>query len=286
MVWEWGDAPSGGRHLAWIGRCGTDEGMKLTAAVFHDTIRYDRDHPSRLVLSLTAPEPESERDAPVLGLLRSPLGTDRCDCRATYATDVVLEVSALAGHRIDHVVSSEHEAEVGANRVTIRIPEVRTGEFLQVVLGVTLKAQRQALPRHVNVFGVRLAYGRPGDGGPGKRNAEAKGRVTFAEAQQAGRLRARLRDPSRSCSARSLCRSAAGSGPVPRLSARGTPWTAEQIVPPSESMTSVRMVPFLRMVTLHRMGTRLPAGGVLRHAPLPGRGVLAPVGVGVSLQTP
>jgi hypothetical protein len=159
----------------------------IVNAVIHDTLPYDQNHTSRLVISLAAPQPEGELNAPALARVPSCLGTDRCDTGATYATDLVLEVSALARHRIDHVVSSVHEAELATNRVTIRIPEVRMSGRLQVVLAVTVKAQRQALPRPVSVFAVKLAYDRVGPEGRRERGgAEAKARVRFAKPDKPG----------------------------------------------------------------------------------------------------
>ena len=160
--------------------------MKINAALNPGTIPYDQNHTSRLVISLTAPESESEQDASVLGRDSSCLGTERCDTRATYATDLVLEVAALARHRIDNVVSSEHVSELTANRATMRIQEIRMSECVQVVLAVTLKAQRQALPRPVGVFAVKLAYDRVDREGRERGGAEGKASVRFVKPDKPG----------------------------------------------------------------------------------------------------
>jgi hypothetical protein len=157
--------------------------MKIKAAVINETVPYDKEHSSRLVISVAAPEEGGEPNALNASSRLSWLGTDRCDSRPTYATDLVLEVTALAGHRIDHVASALQVTKASRTGVTIRLPEVRIGECREVVLGVVLVAQRQAFPRPVNVFGVKLGYDVPSGE---RRLAEARARATFVKSGGAG----------------------------------------------------------------------------------------------------
>jgi hypothetical protein len=110
-----------------------EEDMKIEAALTYDKIGHDHAKAAHLVVSLSAP------------------------VATTYATDVVLDLTALAGHQIVSVVS-DVEAEAEGGEVAIKIPQILAGERCDLVFAVKLKAQKRAFPRPMNVFGCRLAY--------------------------------------------------------------------------------------------------------------------------------
>ncbi len=102
---------------------------------------------------------------------------------STYGTDLVLEVSPLAGHEIASVVSDvdADEEEVGGE-VTIKLPEILAEERRDLVLAVKLKSQKQALPRAVNVFDVKLAFDSIDPSGKkDKKTEEAKAKAQFVK---------------------------------------------------------------------------------------------------------
>jgi Ca-activated chloride channel family protein len=78
---------------------------------------------------------------------------------STYATNLVVEVSPLAGHRVAQVVSDvDAEEEEDLGQVVIKIPDILTEEDRHIVLAVKLKEQKTAFPREVNVFDVKISY--------------------------------------------------------------------------------------------------------------------------------
>jgi len=77
---------------------------------------------------------------------------------STYATNLVLDVTPLAGHRISQVVSDVTAEEDDLGQVTIRIPDVLSEETRNLVLAVKLQSQKNAFPRAVNVFDVKMGY--------------------------------------------------------------------------------------------------------------------------------
>jgi Ca-activated chloride channel family protein len=77
---------------------------------------------------------------------------------STHATGLTLEISPLAGHEITQVISDVEADEEDIGQVTIKIPDVLAEETRHVVLGVKLKAQKNAFPREVNVFDVKISY--------------------------------------------------------------------------------------------------------------------------------
>lgn len=88
--------------------------MKIDAVLTPNTFTHDTGHEARLLVSLTAPAPSDGADAPVPSIVARPLttaplslGTERCDSRPTYAADVEVMVTALAGHKIERIVSDE-----------------------------------------------------------------------------------------------------------------------------------------------------------------------------------
>lgn len=102
---------------------------------------------------------------------------------STYGTDLVLEISSLAGHEISSVVSDvdAEEEDVGGD-VTIKIPEILAEERRDIVLAVKLKAQKQALPRPMNVFDVKLTYDViDAAGKKDKKTGEVKAKVQFVK---------------------------------------------------------------------------------------------------------
>jgi hypothetical protein len=135
--------------------------MKIEAALTYDRIRYDQAKAAHLVISVTAPAKE---------------GT-------TYATDVVLELNALAGHRIENVISGvDADEQDGGGEVTMRIPGILAEERRDIVLAVKLKAQKKALPRAVNVFDVKLTFDTVSpDGKKEKKTVEAKAKAQFVK---------------------------------------------------------------------------------------------------------
>lgn len=77
---------------------------------------------------------------------------------STYATNLVLEVSPLAGNEIDQVVSDVEADEEEIGQVTVKIPDVLSDETRNIVFAIKLKEQKNAFPREVNVFDVRVSY--------------------------------------------------------------------------------------------------------------------------------
>lgn len=77
---------------------------------------------------------------------------------STYATNLVVEVSPLAGHQVAQVVSDVDAEEEDLGQVVIKIPDILTEENRHVVLAVKLKEQKTAGPREVNVFDVKISY--------------------------------------------------------------------------------------------------------------------------------
>jgi len=77
---------------------------------------------------------------------------------STYATNLIIEISPLAGHKITQVVSDVDAEEGDLGQVTIKIPDILSEEVRNLVLAVTLQAQKSAFPRGVNVFEVKAGY--------------------------------------------------------------------------------------------------------------------------------
>ena len=77
---------------------------------------------------------------------------------STHATDLVLDVSPLAGHEILQVVSDVTAEEQESGQVQLKVSDILRGETRTFVLGVKLKAQKAAFPRAVNVFDVRMGF--------------------------------------------------------------------------------------------------------------------------------
>lgn len=78
---------------------------------------------------------------------------------STYATDLTIELTPHAGHRVSKVVTDvDAEEEDIGGEMTIKIPDILGEETRHIVLGVKLAEQKGALPRPVNVFDVKLSY--------------------------------------------------------------------------------------------------------------------------------
>jgi len=77
---------------------------------------------------------------------------------STHATNLVLEVSPLAGHLITGVVSDVEVEEEALGQVAIKIPDILSEETRHIVIGIKLQAQKNAFPREVNVFDVKIGY--------------------------------------------------------------------------------------------------------------------------------
>lgn len=114
---------------------------------------------------------------------------------STYATDLVIEVERQAGHFVRAVVSDvEHEIETIGNEVTIKLPALLAEETRHLVLDVRLAEQKQAFPRPVNAFEVKVRYQTiTAEGRVVAETAEAKSRAQFVKAgEEAKQPRAEL----------------------------------------------------------------------------------------------
>jgi Ca-activated chloride channel family protein len=102
---------------------------------------------------------------------------------STYATDLVLELNGLAGHEILNVVSDvDADAEDVGGEVVVKFPEILAEERRDIVLAVKLKAQKQAFPRAVNAFDVRLAFETIAlDGKKESKTGEVKAKAHFVK---------------------------------------------------------------------------------------------------------
>jgi hypothetical protein len=79
---------------------------------------------------------------------------------STYATNLLLNVTAAGEHEITEVVSDvDSEEEKIGQGVRIKIPDILAEEVRHIVLGVKLKAQKgNGGPRAVNVFNVKAGW--------------------------------------------------------------------------------------------------------------------------------
>ena len=76
---------------------------------------------------------------------------------STYATSLTIEVSPLANHSVEQVVS-DVDAEEELGQVTITIPDLLSEEVRHIVLDTVLKTQSKVFPRSVNVMDIRVGY--------------------------------------------------------------------------------------------------------------------------------
>jgi len=77
---------------------------------------------------------------------------------STHATNLVLEVSPLAGHQVMRVISDVEVEDEALGQISIKIPDILSEETRHIVIGVKLQAQKNAFPREVNVFDVKVGY--------------------------------------------------------------------------------------------------------------------------------
>jgi len=78
---------------------------------------------------------------------------------STYATNLVIRLDPLAGHEIVKVITDvEAETEAIGGNVTIHLPDILGEEQRNFVFAVKLKEQKQAFPRPVNIFDLKVEY--------------------------------------------------------------------------------------------------------------------------------
>lgn len=102
---------------------------------------------------------------------------------STHATDLTIEVTGLANHAVDRVVSDvPFEVEQIGNVYTLKVPDILAEETRHLVLGVKLGEQKQAFPRPLNAFDVKLSYDIiDAEGKKARETAEVKAKVTFVK---------------------------------------------------------------------------------------------------------
>lgn len=76
---------------------------------------------------------------------------------SSYANDIVVEISSHNGHRVTKVLTDADVSEE-KNSVKIKLADILAEETRNVVVAVKLSEQKQALPRDVNVFDVKVSY--------------------------------------------------------------------------------------------------------------------------------
>ena len=79
---------------------------------------------------------------------------------STYATNLKLIVDPLAGHDITEVVSDvdAEQEKIGNGTVTVNLPDILGEETRHLVFAVKMKEQKQAFPRPVNTFDLKLSF--------------------------------------------------------------------------------------------------------------------------------
>lgn len=77
---------------------------------------------------------------------------------STYATNLMIDISPLAGHQVSQVVTDVEADEEESGQIKLKVPDILGGEVRNFVLAVKLRAQKAAFPRAVNVFDVRLGF--------------------------------------------------------------------------------------------------------------------------------
>ena len=112
----------------------------------------------------------------------SAFGVELGGLLSTYATDLQIEVAPLNGHVITEVLSDVDAEEEVTGEVNIKLPDILAEEVRHLVLSVKFAEQKQAFPREVNVFDVKLSYAViDKDGKKDRKTAEAKCRVQFVK---------------------------------------------------------------------------------------------------------
>ncbi len=106
---------------------------------------------------------------------------------STYATNLLINVSACADHEISEVISDvDSEEEKVGQGVRIKIPDILAEEVRQIVLAVKLKAQvadvHKATPRPLTVFNVKAGWDiLDANCKKQREGAEAKAKVQFVK---------------------------------------------------------------------------------------------------------
>lgn len=102
---------------------------------------------------------------------------------STYAMDIKLDVTSLANHMIDSVVTNvPFDVEPIGNIYTIKIHDILAEETRNFVFGVKLGEQKQVFPRPVNVFEANVSYDiLDEDGRKVRKTAETKAKATFVD---------------------------------------------------------------------------------------------------------
>ncbi len=112
----------------------------------------------------------------------SAFGTELGGLLSTYATDLEIEVVPLNGHQITEVVSDVAAEQENTGEVTIKVPDILAEEVRHLVLAVKFAEQKQAFPRQVNTFDVKLTYATiTADGKKDRKTLEAKAKVQFVK---------------------------------------------------------------------------------------------------------
>ena len=108
---------------------------------------------------------------------------------STYATNLLINVSACADHEITDVISDvDSEEEKIGQGVRIKIPDILAEEVRHIVLGVKLKAQpaqahKVVGVRPVNIFEVKAGWDvLDVNSKKDRKGAEAKAKVQFVKA--------------------------------------------------------------------------------------------------------
>lgn len=113
----------------------------------------------------------------------SAFGTELGGLLSTYATDLQVEVKPLNGHVISEVVSDVDAEEETTGEVTLKVPDILAEEVRHLTLAVKFAEQKQAFPREVNVFDVKLSYNViDSEGKKERKTEEAKCRLQFVKA--------------------------------------------------------------------------------------------------------
>lgn len=110
-------------------------------------------------------------------------GTELGGLASTYATGLSIQVTPLAGHRVEQVVSDVDAEEEITGEVQIQVPDILSEETRHIVMAVKLAEQKVPGPRSVNVFDVRVTYNTFDSVGKKEINSiDAKAKVQFVKA--------------------------------------------------------------------------------------------------------
>lgn len=100
---------------------------------------------------------------------------------STYGTNIVVELAPNNGHRVSEVIS-DVDVEEDGNKVTIKLSDILAEETRNLVFAVKLSEQKQALPREVNAFDIKITYETVDENGKKhKKTEELKAKVRFTK---------------------------------------------------------------------------------------------------------